>query len=299
MSARTHIERIQIDELACWRLQGPAGELLISEQGAQILQYQEWQQPPLLWLSEQAQYQQGHGLRGGVPICWPWFGDLKRNPEPIQKMLSTDSPSPAHGLVRQQDWQVLNLEDAGDEVRFSLGFFSDGQLPGWPHIAELQLDIVLGQRLDISLTCRNTGEHDLHISQALHSYFAVGDIRQVQVEGLNGCQYIETLDHWKNMRQQGLLGFNGETDRIYLDTPERLSILDPAWQRRIHLHAQGSGSAVVWNPWIEKAKRLSQFAESDWQHMLCIETANVLEDALHMAPGAEHQLHLSLWSEAL
>lgn len=299
MSAPTSIERIEIDELVCWRLQGPAGELIVAEQGAQILSYQEWAQPPLLWQSREAAHKTGLSLRGGVPICWPWFGDLKRNPIDIQNQHQAPSEAPAHGLVRTLPWQLLDLEDAGDEVRLSLGFFSDGQLPNWPYQAELELHIRLGARLSITLTTRNTGATELSVSQALHSYFAVSDIHKVKVEGLNGLTYLDTLDNWLKHKQKGALSFVGETDRIYLDVPKRLSITDTLWQRRIVLETEGSDSCVVWNPWIDKAKRLTQFAANDWQNMLCIESANVLEDALVMAPEAEHSLTLTLWSEPL
>src|SRR5690606_36986891 len=137
------------------------------------------------------------------------------------------------------------------------------------------------------------------LSQALHSYFAVSDIRQVSVTGLEGCRYVETLEDWQIRQQQGVVQFTGETDRIYLQTPELIQIRDAGWQRQICLRASGSRSAVVWNPWIDKAQRLSQFAADAWQQMLCIETANVLDDIITLAPGAEHSLGLELWSEPL
>ena len=121
----------------------------------------------------------------------------------------------------------------------------------------------------------------------------------MRIEGLEGRSYIDTLQDWKSVRQQGAVTFSGETDRIYLDTPAQLSIVDPLWKRRILMRSQGSASAVVWNPWIDKAKRLSQFADDAWQGMLCIEHANVLDDALILAPGAEYRLDVTLWSQAL
>ena len=119
------------------------------------------------------------------------------------------------------------------------------------------------------------------------------------MEGLDGCDYIETLEGWERRVQQGDVGFAGETDRIYLGTPSRLAIRDQAWQRRVLIEASDSASAVVWNPWIDKAARLSQFADDAWQRMLCIETARVLDDALLLQPGASHGMAVSLWSEAL
>jgi glucose-6-phosphate 1-epimerase len=296
--ARSHVERLELDELSCWRVRYGTGELLISQQGAQILSYQEDHQPPLIWLSEQAAYRRGQGVRGGVPICWPWFGNLQRNPQAVQAMHLQPDAAPAHGLVRNLDWQLQGIDSHDDGIHLDFVFNSATQpLPDWPHTAELRLRIRLDERLHIQLSSRNLGDTPLAISQALHSYFAVSDIRQVEVEGLHGCRYIETLENWQQRQQDGLLQFRGETDRIYLDTPAQLSILDRAWQRRIHLSSNGSNSAVLWNPWIDKAQRLSQFAADAWQGMLCIEHANVMDDSRVLAAGEHHQLDLSLWAE--
>jgi glucose-6-phosphate 1-epimerase len=299
--ARSHVERLELDELTCWRARVGARELLISQQGAQILSYQEDDQPPLIWLSEQAAYKRGQGVRGGVPVCWPWFGNLQRNPPAVQAMYQQPAQSPAHGLVRSLDWQLLGIDSQDDGVQLEFFYDSAAQpLADWPHAAELRLRIRLDERLHFELHSRNMGDTPLAISQALHSYFAVSDIRQVSVEGLHGCNYIDTLEDWQTRHQQeGALCFSGETDRIYLGTPNELSILDPAWQRRIQLSSSGSDSAVLWNPWIDKAQRLSQFAADAWQGMLCIEHANVMDDIRVLAAGEQHQLTVSLWSETV
>ncbi|QKE65270.1 D-hexose-6-phosphate mutarotase [Aquipseudomonas campi] len=294
------VERIELDELVCWRVQVGDGTLLVAQQGAQILHYQHGTQAPIIWLSEQARYQRGQSVRGGAPVCWPWFGGLTRNPPAVQAMHSNPASAPAHGNVRGLDWQLLGIDQHDGAVTLQFAFDSRKHpLPDWPHAAELQLNIRLDQQLHLELRSSNLGTQPLVLSQALHTYFAVSDIRDVSVQGLDGCRYIETLEDWQERRQQGALDFAGETDRIYLDTPTRLSIIDPGWQRRIHLDAQGSRSAVLWNPWIDKAKRLSQFAEDAWQRMLCIETANIWDDCVTLAPGASHSLCLSLSSEAL
>ncbi|MEO4046950.1 D-hexose-6-phosphate mutarotase [Pseudomonas sp. CAU 1711] len=298
--SQAQIERVDLGELTCWRVHLGDSELLVAQQGAQVLHYQHGDQPPIIWLSEQAGYQHGQAVRGGVPLCWPWFGDLARNPLPVQALHDSLGEAPAHGGVRGLDWQLLGIEQQGEAVL--LQFLCDTRqqpLPHWPHAAELRLDIRLDQRLHLSLNSRNLDDAPLHLSQALHSYFAVSDIRQSRVLGLDGCRYIDTLDGWQERRQAGALAFAGETDRIYLDVPTRLALVDAGWNRRILLEAEGSRSAVLWNPWIGKAQRLSQFAEDAWQRMLCIETANAWDDCIELAPGASHELRLSLWSEAI
>ena len=291
------VEASQLDSLAAWRIRHGDAELLLAQQGAQILSYRRGSQPPLIWLSEQAAYQRGQGVRGGVPVCWPWFGDLTRNPPAVQAMVSGEAPF--HGLVRTLDWQLDEVEQLDTGVRVSLSLPSGSALPGWQGTVQPRLQLTLGDDLLIELHNANTGQQTAAISQALHSYFAISDIQKVQLHGLDGCRYIETLEDWAERRQQGDLGFAGETDRIYLDVPARLELLDHGWQRRLVLEVSGSRSAIVWNPWIDKAGRLSQFAADAWQRMLCIETANVWDDCLQLAPGESHCLSLRLSSQAL
>ena len=293
----SQIERIQLEQLNCWRVRTAHAELLIAEQGAQVLSYRRYGQPPLIWLSDQARYLIGQGVRGGVPVCWPWFGDLQRNPPEVQAMVQGDAPF--HGLARTLDWQLQDTLEQADQVTLCFALDLPDGLPGWPHAAGVRLQIELGEQLQLRLITRNLGSTPLAISQALHSYFAVSDIRQIRVQGLEGCRYIETLDNWSSRQQAGALSFAGETDRIYLDLPPRLVIDDPLWQRRLVLESTGSRSAIVWNPWVDKSTRLTQFDADAWQGMLCIETANVLDDAVLLAPGEEHELGFVLFSEEL
>lgn len=293
------VESEQHGELNCWRISNERADLLIAQQGAQILSYQRIGAPPLLWLSDQAIFAQGKSVRAGVPVCWPWFGNLQRNPEPVQAMYGGQQ-APAHGLARTRDWQLLGVAEQGAslQIEFELPQ-ARGQLPGWPHDVQLKLLIELGDTLSVSLTSRNLGDSPVTISQALHSYFAVSDVRQARVEGVDGLHYIETLADWEQRQQQGALQFAGETDRIYLDTPQALSIVDPHWARRITLTCSGSRSAVIWNPWTERAKDLADMADDGWQRMLCIETANVWDDVVELKPGASHSLQVKIASDAL
>lgn len=297
--ATFEVDSEQHGELNCWRISSAHGELLIAQQGAQILSYQRVGEPPLLWLSEQAIFRQGKSVRAGVPVCWPWFGNLQRNPQSVQAMYRGEQ-APAHGLARTRDWQLLGIEERGQALHITFELPSArGELPDWPHDVELTLQIVMGEALDVSLNSHNRGDSPVTISQALHSYFAVSDVRQVRVEGVEGLPYVETLADWEQRQQQGALAFTGETDRIYLDTPPQLSIVDPHWQRRITLASTGSRSAVIWNPWTERASELTDMADDGWQRMLCIETANVWDDLVELEPGASHSLRVSISSTAL
>ncbi|THG81715.1 D-hexose-6-phosphate mutarotase [Pseudomonas sp. A-1] len=294
-----HIRREQFDDLPCWRVRTANADLLIAEQGAQILSYRQGDEPPLIWLSEQARGLRGQSVRGGVPVCWPWFGDLARNPAALLAQYRGEA-APFHGLVRNLPWECRESVIDGDEARLLFACpQAESGLPDWPHAVDVELEIRLGDRLQLQLRSHNRGQRPVWLSQALHSYFAVSDIHKVNIAGLDGSRYIETLDGWREYRQAGPLQFAGETDRIYLDLPPRLELRDTGWQRRICLQSRSSRSAVLWNPWIDKAQRLSQFAEDAWQRMLCIETANVLDDCVQLAGGESHSLELCLWGEPL
>ena len=289
------IQRIEKDQLTCWRIRHGDAEAIVAEQGAQVLSYRQGDATPIIWLSEDAAFQTGQAVRGGVPVCWPWFGDLARNPQPVQDSYQGSQPAPAHGLVRDIDWVMARSDSNADSVTLLFTCNTNRELPGWPHAVDLSLQVCLDSKgLHLSLTSHNRGDKAVALSQALHSYFAISDIHQVTVEGLDGRPYIETLDDWQQRQQQGDLAFDGETDRIYLDLPSRLSLRDPGLKRRIMLETQGSGSAVLWNPWIAKAQRLSQFADDAWQRMLCIETANVMGDLVQLEPAASHTLSVSI-----
>lgn len=289
----------QHGELHCWRIRSSFAELLIARQGAQVLSYQRTGEPPLLWLSDEAIFRQGKSVRAGAPVCWPWFGNLQRNPETVQSMYHAEH-APAHGLVRTRDWQLLGLEEVGESLRIEFEMAeAQGGLPGWPHPVELKLVVVLDAALTLQLTSRNLGHSPVTLSQALHSYFAVSDVRRAEVHGVEGLSYIETLSDWQQRHQQGALAFSGETDRIYLNTPQTLSIVDPAWGRRIILTSSRSRSAVIWNPWTARAKELPDMADDGWQRMLCIETANVWDDVVQLQPGASSSLGVRIDCEVI
>ncbi|WP_248804911.1 D-hexose-6-phosphate mutarotase [Pseudomonas sp. MWU13-2100] len=295
-----HVETVKLDELNGWRIRHGQAELLVAQQGAQILSYQLAGQPPLIWLNNEAVFKQGKGIRAGVPVCWPWFGNFSRNPHSVQAMRQSSEAPTAHGLVRTMNWSLQGIEADGDAVNVTFSLpLPEGGLPGWPHKVGLTLRIRLGETLRLELISENQDDHPVSISQALHSYFAVSDVRNVHVEGVDGLAYIDTADDWKHVRQQGELRFAGETDRIYQNAPAQLSIVDPTWERRIELSTQGSRSAVIWNPWIDRAGQLADMADDGWQKMLCIETANVMDDAVTLAPGASHTLGVTISSQRL
>jgi glucose-6-phosphate 1-epimerase len=294
------VESVTIDELNCWRISHGDAELVVAQQGAHIVSYQLAGQQPLIWSNAQAAFKKGKAIRGGMPICWPWFGNLQRNPESVQAMRVSDEPAKAHGEVRAIDWELMGM--AEDDDALIVDFIqpkAEGKLQGWPHNVGLKLSIRLDEALNVSLVSYNSGTETVSFSQALHTYFAVSDVREISIKGLDGLRYIETLENWEERKQSGDLQFAGETDRIYLDTPDMLSIVDPQWQRKIHICTNGSKSAIVWNPWTEKTKSFNDMAADGWQGMVCVETANVLDDIVTLEPEQMHVLDVSIWAESL
>jgi len=294
------VEAVKLDELNGWRISHGQAELLVAQQGAQILSYQLAGQPPLIWLNNEAVFKQGKGIRAGVPVCWPWFGNFARNPDSVQAMRQSSEAATAHGFVRTMNWTLEGIEAEGEAVNVTFSLpRPEGGLPGWPHKVGLSLRIRLGETLQVELISENQDDHPVSISQALHTYFAVSDVRNVRVEGVEGLSYIDTLEDWKSTTQVGSLHFSGETDRIYQDAPAQLSIVDSDWQRRIQLTSSGSRTAVIWNPWIGRASEFADMADDGWQKMLCIETANVMDDVVTLAPGASHTLGVTIGSQRL
>jgi glucose-6-phosphate 1-epimerase len=295
------VESIQLGELNCWRIRHGQAELVVAQQGAHIVSYQIDGDQPLIWSNPSAVFKHGKAIRGGMPICWPWFGNFQRNPQSVQAMRQSSEPANAHGEVRALDWELMGMGEDGDAliVEF-IQPKAEGHLPGWPHTVGLKLQIRLDSALNVSLVSFNAGPEDVTLSQALHSYFAVSDIKQVSIEGLDGVSYLNTLESWETQNVQvGDITFTGETDRIYQDTPELISIVDPEWKRRIQIQTIGSNSSVVWNPWIEKTKTLGDMQADGWQNMVCVETANVMSDIVTLKPGDMHMMSVSIWAEPL
>ena len=287
-------------ELLAIRVDNQQATATVFLQGAQLSHYQHRGGQPIIWCSPDCDYSAGVPLRGGIPICWPWFGNLAKNLAPVQQHINCDD-APAHGFVRQRHWQVSAIENIDNhltQMQLQLSL-AEGEESLWPTATELQLTILIGKTLTLTLEIRNTSHQTVCFSNALHSYFAIGDIEQVVVKGLEGLNYIDCMDNWNEHKQQGPLTIGREVDRIYQGAHNDITLIDKHWQRIITLHSEGSDSAVVWNPWQDKARRLSHFADDAYKKMLCIETANADKDLVPLAAGETHRLVLTISSSAL
>lgn len=244
----------------------------------------------VLWLSNTGSFVDGRARspRGGIPVCWPWFADHP-----------TDPSLPAHGFARKSAWEPVHTDATTGDVRLTLrtDVAVVGHVP-WPHRAEVSLDVVLGATLDVRLTTRNVGNAPFDLTQALHTYFRVGDVTRIEIKGLDAVTYLDKLDAFASKQQVGAITIDREVDRIYLGTTGAIDLVDPVLQRTIRVTRSGSTSAVVWNPWIAKAARMGDVVDASgadaYLRMVCIEAANAGPDVVSIPPGGTHTLATEL-----
>ncbi|HWS03844.1 MAG TPA: D-hexose-6-phosphate mutarotase [Gammaproteobacteria bacterium] len=262
----------------------------IALQGAHLMTWAPKGELPVIWLSEDAKLAPGKSIRGGVPICWPWFGPHASEPK-----------FPGHGFARTVPWQIIDTQKLGNgatRLVFRIEQ-SDATRAQWPHASELEIHFVVGPTLEIDLVTRNTGTDAITVGDALHTYFEVGDVSQAKIHGLDGCPYIDKVDGGARKQQAGPVTIASEVDRIYLDSTADCVIDDPVLGRRIRIAKKGSASSVVWNPWIDKAEKMGDLGEDGYLKMLCVESTNADADVVNVAPGAEHHLWVRYSVEAL
>ena len=262
----------------------------IAMQGAHLMRFQPAGQQPLIWISPDAILAQGKSIRGGVPVCWPWFG---AHPEA--------TTLPAHGFARMVPWrlnQVHSLPNGETRLEFELSS-SAAIRRQWSQPCTLRNIITIGKTLRHELVTTNLDSKPMVIGEALHTYFQVGDIRHVTICGLEGRDYLDKVTDFSRQTQTGPVKFHGEVDRIYLDPPSLCEIRDPLLQRRIVIRSRGSRSTVVWNPWREKALQMGDMGPHGYRQMLCVETANAAGASVSLAPGEQHRLVAHYAIEAL
>lgn len=253
----------------------------ISTYGAQVLSFKPTSADrDLLFLSPLSCYGNGKAIRGGVPICWPWFGD-----DP------SGHGRPAHGFARNQNWQVIETQLLDDgAVKLSLQLLpNELSFKYWHCQFDLRFTVIISDSLKMMLTTENTDNESFVISQALHTYFNIGAIEKLHLRGLDNYHYLDKTLNFAEKLQQGDVSFVAETDRIYLHSPQQLFIEDAALRRRIVIESQGSQTAVVWNPW-NKVVTLNDMENDAYQRFICVETANAADDSIELAPGDIHTL---------
>jgi len=259
---------------------------LISLQGAHLLSWipkdeEDRSQEDVIWLSKDAKFADGKSVRGGIPICWPWFGAHESNKD-----------FPAHGFARTTPWQVLTTEamsNGSTRINFTTQPTENTENM-WPSETSVQYQLTVGKKLEMELITHNNGAESITIGQALHTYFNVGDVSKVLLHGLGGTNYLDKLEDFKQKHQHGPVTINEEVDRIYLDTANECVIEDKALKRNIAIIKCGSHSTVVWNPWKDTANKMGDLGKEGYKKMLCVESCNAANDVVTIEPGKAHHL---------
>lgn len=254
-------------------------------QGAHVLSFQPRDQQPILWVSGGSYFAAEKPIRGGIPVCWPWFANHP-----------TDAAKPAHGFARTNEWSVLGSElTTAEAVRLRLGLTDTIATRAlWPHPFHLELVVTVESTLQVELLIRNPGDTPFTCTGALHSYFSISDIANITITGLESGTYLDKVAGNQRREQSGPITITGETDRVYLDTCADCLIVDRGWRRQTRVTKQGSRTTVVWNPWAEKARQMADFGAEEYRQMVCVETANAAEDVIAVPPGGEHRLQTTI-----
>jgi glucose-6-phosphate 1-epimerase len=248
--------------------------------GAHVTSWKPAGRDEVFFVSSQARWEEGRAIRGGVPICFPWFGGK-----------ADDTKAPAHGFVRTKTWRLESISQTGDEVAVSMFTRSDEDTNRWwPAAFRLVYRATFGSELTLELEVSNTGRTSLRFEEALHAYYRVGDIKKARVRGLDTDRYLDKTDSNREKTQEGQITIVSETDSVYLNTSDAIELDDPILGRSTRVTKENSRTTVVWNPWAEKARALSDLADDEWMQMICIETSNVSDCSVDLEPGQQHKM---------
>jgi glucose-6-phosphate 1-epimerase len=273
--------------MACAELNNPMGKAEIALHGAHLMSFIPKDQEAVLWMSKKSYFKAEKPIRGGIPICWPWFGGHPCGAE-----------LPSHGFARISTWEPIasgNCNNGATFIELALTpeLIAD-EFKNNDFLVKLRVEV--SDKLSVALIIDNSSDKDLSYSAALHTYFNISDISNIKISGLNGKAFIDTLDDTNHV-QQGDITFAAETDLVYLDTKNTCIIDDPGLKRKIKISKIGSRSTVVWNPWDAKAQRMPDFGDEEYHKMVCVETCNAETDARTLAPNECHTLQVIIESE--
>lgn len=267
-------------------LENNGSTAFISLYGAHVLHYTPKDEKDVLWMSPTSFFEQGKPIRGGIPVCWPWFGPHE-----------SDSSKPMHGFARLSVWEVAKTQvNAKGETELLLSLSDNAETKTlWPYSFRASIVITLGDKLIVTLQVHNTGNEPFTMTEALHTYFQVGEASQITIEGLEGYTYLDGLNqNAPVVPTERLIEIKKEENRRYLNTTATCIINDPVLNRIIRVEKQNSNTTVVWNPWIATAKSMPDFDDESYKTMVCVEAANAFSNAVTVKPGAEFLIGTTL-----
>jgi glucose-6-phosphate 1-epimerase len=271
-----------IPALPAFKLDSPIASAILYQHGAHLAAWSPHSRHPVLFISRQSHLAPAKPIRGGVPVCFPWFATRTAHPD-----------SPSHGFLRTAPWQLDALSTTPDgTLRAELRTYSNGQTRHlWPGEFQARFRLTAGVTLAIELEITNSGSEAFLFEEALHTYFSVSDARSITIRGLENALYVDKVEGGA-LKAEGAspISLSAETDRVYHDTQSTITLSDPAWHREIVIEKFGSDTTVLWNPWSDKAKAMADLGDDEWLGMVCIETANVGKNSVTLQPGAIHSM---------
>ncbi|EGA68419.1 hypothetical protein VISI1226_22867 [Vibrio sinaloensis DSM 21326] len=269
---------VEIDQVKVVRVIHEKATAGIALHGGHVVSFKPTGQEDLIWMSDEAVFDGKAALRGGIPVCWPWFGRIA---------------APAHGFARNSEWTLIEHRENENGVIVELGLLPcESTLAVWPHQFQAHLLVEIGDELTVTLDVTNTDSQAWTFSGALHSYLTVGDIEQAKTTGM-GPEYIDSLKGGELCQGGEVLQLTDTIDRVYTQPSECITVEDPVLNRSILVNNQGHNSAVLWNPWAEGAQAMGDMQDSGYQRFLCVEStlhAPSIEQGCTLQPGESHQL---------
>jgi glucose-6-phosphate 1-epimerase len=266
------------------RITSPSATAEIYLHGAQVTSWQPAESTEIIFLSEKSDWKEGSAIRGGIPICFPWF-----------RAKADDSAAPAHGFVRTKTWELESISQQQDSVVVTLTTETDElSRKWWPYVCRVVHRITVGADLRLELTVSNTGSTVFQFEEALHTYHRIGDVEKVAISGLDGVAFLDNREANRQKLQHGNVVLTQATDKAYIDTKKVVEIVDPILHRRIDVEKENSLTTIVWNPWREDAAKLADLGDDEWKQFACVEASNILSAAVTLTPGQQHTMSVAI-----
>ncbi|MCG6281341.1 D-hexose-6-phosphate mutarotase [Vibrio diabolicus] len=269
---------VEIDQVKVVRVIHEKATAGISLHGGHVVSFTPAGHEDLIWMSEKAIFDGKKALRGGIPVCWPWFGRIA---------------APAHGFARTAEWELVEHRENDNGVIVELALFPTEEIHDiWPHMFDARLVVEVGDELKVTLKVMNIDDEAWTFSGALHTYLNVGDIKQAQTTGM-GAEYIDSLKADAVCQDGDVLQLTDTIDRVYTQPEAKILVKDPELNRTLSVENHGHNSAVLWNPWAEGAQGMADMADDGYQTMLCVEStvhAPSIEQGKTLQPGETHEL---------
>ncbi|WP_318435495.1 D-hexose-6-phosphate mutarotase [Photobacterium leiognathi] len=276
-----HVTVCEYQGINIIRVIHPLAEAGISLHGGHLIWFKPAGEKDIIWLSENAEFDTQKAIRGGIPVCWPWFGK---------------AGTPSHGFARTSQWTLQEHRENENGVIVSLQLEDNEETRTlWPYKFNNVLTFEIGTELKVSLTSTNTDSQPWSYGGALHTYFDIADINNIEITGM-GSTYLDSTQQGKACEGGDVLTFTSETDRVYTQPEATITINDKNNERNILVTNEGHNAAVIWNPWQELSISMGDMADNSFETMVCVEST-IHQPSIELAPGQSHTLATTVVSK--